>query len=56
MFICEYGHVILNDFIPMGCVQKGLKVTALDSFTKRIWYFRKREHQGKNLLKSLENS
>lgn len=38
MFICEYGHVILNDFIPVGCVQKDLKATALDCFPKAIWY------------------
>lgn len=38
MFICEYGHVILNDFLPVACVQKGLKATTLGSFSNGIWY------------------
>lgn len=48
MFICEYGHVILNDFIPVGCVQKDLKATALDCFPKVFDTVRKRDSQGKN--------
>lgn len=36
MFICGYGHVILNAFLPVGCVQKGLKATTLGSFPNGI--------------------
>lgn len=56
MFICGYGHVILNAFLPVGCVQKGLKATTLGSFPMVFDIVRKREHQRKNLVKSLENT
>lgn len=36
MCIYKYGHVVLNDFIPMGCVKKDLKATAVDCFPKGI--------------------
>lgn len=36
MFQCEYDHVILSYFLPVSCVQKGLKATTLGSFPNDI--------------------
>lgn len=36
MYICGYGHIILNDFLPVDCVQKGLKTSARGSFPNGI--------------------
>lgn len=36
--MCGYGHVILNYFLSVGCVPKGLKTAAVDTFPKGIWY------------------